>query len=199
MAPPDFRARRRAIRIAAFPAVALSAFCTSTLVRGQNAPIAYHGGSIKPPVLVPDWPILTAQGHETRLRGVLAGRVTALQLFFTGCSTVCPIQGAVFQRVQTLLGAHSDVQLLSLSIDPLSDTPERMRAWLRQFDARPGWTAAAPELQNVDAVQALFGAGVTGLDNHGTQVHVIDRRGQLIWRTYELPSAETVAALLKQA
>nr|WP_311767616.1 SCO family protein [Burkholderia sp. Bp8998] len=177
----------------------MSALCASALVRGQNAPIAYHGGRIKPPVLVPDWPVRTAQGRETNLRALLVGRVTALQLFFTGCSAICPIQGAVFQRVQTLLGARADVQLLSLSMDPLSDTPDRMRAWLGRFDARPGWIAAAPELRNVDAVQTLFGGGMTGLDNHGTQVHLIDRHGQLIWRTYELPSAETVAALLKQA
>jgi protein SCO1 len=193
MDAPDSRARRRALC-----AAALAAAAWPVLGRAQDAPLSYHGGRIAPPVPVPDWPVRTADGRETRLQALLAGRVTALQLFFTGCSATCPIQGAVFQRVQALLGSRrrADVQLLSLSIDPLSDTPQRMKAWLARFDARPGWVAAAPSLSNVDAVQRLFGGGTTGLDNHSTQVQVIDRDGRLVWRTYELPSAESIVSML---
>jgi protein SCO1 len=192
MADPDSRARRRALCMAALAAA------WPVIGRAQQAPINYHGGRIEPAVPVPDWPVRTADGRETRLHALLAGRMTALQLFFTGCSATCPIQGAVFQRVQTLLGSRSrkDLQLLSLSVDPLSDTPQRMRAWLTRFDARPGWVAAAPSLRDVDAIQRLFGGGVTGLDNHSTQVQMIDRDGRLIWRTYELPSAESIVAMV---
>jgi protein SCO1 len=194
MAEPDPVARRRA-----FCSAALAIAAWPVLGRAQATPLGYHGGRITPPVTVPDWPVRTADGRTTGLHALLAGRVTALQLFFTGCSATCPIQGAVFQRVQTLLGPHprADAQLLSLSVDPLSDTPPRLSAWLARFDARPGWVAAAPALRDVDAVQRLFGGGLTGLDNHSTQVQVIDRDGRLIWRTYELPSAESVAAMLR--
>ncbi|WP_404823855.1 SCO family protein [Burkholderia seminalis] len=167
----------------------------------QVVPINYHGGRITPPVPVPDVPVHLADGRATRLHALLNGRVTALQLFFTGCSSTCPIQGAVFQRVQALLGvqAKPGVQLLSLSINPLEDTALRMHAWLARFGARPGWMAAAPELKDVDALQAFFGGGVTGLDNHSTQVQIIDRRGALIWRTYELPAAESLVDILRVA
>ncbi|WP_323122063.1 SCO family protein [Burkholderia alba] len=198
--PDVFAPRRRALLAAALGAAAASLGAVRC-VAAPPAPVGYHGGRIAPPVPVPDLPVLLANGRSTRLRTLLNGRVTALQLFFTGCSSTCPIQGAVFQRVQALLGAHEKpgVQLLSLSISPLEDTPQRMRAWLARFDARPGWVAAAPELKDVDALQALFGGGVTGLDNHSTQVQVIDRHGALIWRTYALPSAESVAQILRQA
>ncbi|WP_423762984.1 SCO family protein [Burkholderia sp. NLJ2] len=197
MSALDEHARRRRAWLTA--ALALAA------LRPGPAPavpiVGYHGGRVTPPVPVPDVPVHTADGRATHLHALLNGRVTALQLFFTGCSSTCPIQGAVFQRVQGLLGPrrHPDVQLLSLSISPLEDTPARMRAWLARFDARPGWIAAAPELQDVDALQALFGGGLTGLDNHSTQVQVVDRAGALIWRTYELPSAESVADILRRA
>lgn len=197
MSALDEHARRRRAWLTA--ALALAA------LRPGSAPavpiVGYHGGRVTPPVPVPDVPVRTADGRATRLRALLNGRVTALQLFFTGCSSTCPIQGAVFQRVQGLLGprGHPDVQLLSLSVSPLEDTPARMRAWLARFDARPGWIAAAPELKDVDVLQALFGGGLTGLDNHSTQVQIVDRAGALIWRTYELPSAESVADILRRA
>jgi protein SCO1/2 len=193
----DKRARQRRTWLAA--TLALAALRPGL---ARAAPIVgYHGGRVTPSVPVPDVPVRTADGRMTRLHALLNGRVTALQLFFTGCSSTCPIQGAVFQRVQGLLGSsrHADVQLLSLSISPLEDTPARMSAWLARFHARPGWIAAAPELRDVDGLQALFGGGLTGLDNHSTQVQVIDRRGMLIWRTYELPSAESVADILRRA
>ncbi|AJX36248.1 SCO family protein [Burkholderia oklahomensis] len=203
----EIRTRRRvllaaALGAAALPALsALPALAAAQRAQAPAAPGGYHGGLITPPAPVPDVPVRTADGRTTRLRALLDGRVTALQLFYTGCSSTCPIQGVVFRRVQALLGPHPkpDVQLLSLSISPLEDTPQRMRAWLARFDARPGWVAAAPELKDVDALQAFFGGGRTGLDNHGTQAQVIDRRGALVWRTYELPSPETVAALLSKA
>ncbi|ABC34767.1 SCO family protein [Burkholderia thailandensis] len=192
--------RRRALLAAALGA-ALPALATSARAQPPAGQSGYHGGLITPPVPVPDMPLHTADGRATRLRTLLAGRATALQLFYTGCSSTCPIQGVVFRRVQTLLGPHPkpDIQLLSLSISPLEDTPQRMRAWLARFGARPGWIAAAPELKDVDALQAFFGGGRTGLDNHSTQVQMIDRRGELVWRTYELPSPETLAALLGRA
>jgi protein SCO1/2 len=194
----NLRARRRAFCAAAFAATLLPSV---THARVQGVPVGYHGGPIIPPVPVPDWTVHTAQGQTIRFHTLLKGRVTALQLFFTGCSTTCPIQGVVFRQVQSLLGSHprKDVQLLSLSVDPLSDTSLRMRAWLARFGAQPGWLAAAPELSDIDAVQALFADGANRLDNHSTQVQIIDRQGQLIWRTYELPSPETIAKILTHA
>lgn len=204
MSADEIRTRRRKLLAAALGAAlapALPALAATQRAQPLAGQSGYHGGLITPPVPVPDMPLRTADGHATRLRALLAGRVTALQLFYTGCSSTCPIQGAVFHRVQTLLGPHPkpDIQLLSLSISPLEDTPQRMHAWLARFGARPGWIAAAPELKDVDALQAFFGGGRTGLDNHGTQVQMIDRRGALVWRTYELPSPETIAALLGHA
>ncbi len=193
--------QRRKLLVAALVATAEVTLGSARRAHAQVAPIDYHGGRISPPVPVPDVPVRLADGRTTRLHTLLNGRVTGLQLFFTGCSSTCPIQGAVFQRVQALLGVHAkpDVQLLSLSINPLEDTALRMRAWLARFGARPGWVAAAPELKDVDALQAFFGGGVTGFENHSTQVQVIDRRGALIWRTYELPSAESLVDILRSA
>jgi protein SCO1 len=146
-------------------------------------------------------PIQLADGSRTELSSVLRGRSTALQLMFTGCTTTCPIQGVVFRRVQGLLRnpAARGIQLLSLSVSPLEDTPDAMRAWLARWDARPGWIAARPAPESMDVVARLFGAANGSLADHATQVSIVNAGGLLIWRTYELPSAEALADMLNQA
>ena len=76
-------------------------------------------------------------GHDgvtTTLPRLLAERATALQVMFTACTTTCPIQGAIFARVQKLIPdqvAHG-IQLVSLSVDPAHDTSAALARWLRQ-------------------------------------------------------------------
>jgi protein SCO1/2 len=163
-------------------------------------PVRADHGRVDPPVPVPDLPVRCANGASASLAALVRGRATALQLMFTGCSTVCPIQGAIFQRVQELLIDQSlhGIQLFSLSVDPLDDGPAALRAWLKKFHAREGWIAAAPDIKDLDKFLALFGQGRNAVENHATQVNIINRRGELIWRTAELPSADSIADILRR-
>jgi protein SCO1/2 len=157
-------------------------------------------GRVNPPVPVPDVPVRCADGDMASLATMVQGHATALHLMFTGCSTVCPIQGAIFQRVQSLLpdqGAHA-IQLLSLSIDPVGDTPAAMRTWLKRFDAHDGWIAVAPDPKDLDRLLELFGQGRNAVESHATQVNIINRRGELVWRTQQLPSADSIADILRK-
>lgn len=159
-----------------------------------------HDGRIDPPRPVPDLPVRCADGRSTSLGALLKGKATALHLFFAQCTTTCPIQGAVFERVQKLLpdSVPRSVQLLSLSIDPEADTPESLRKWLEQFHAREGWIAAVPQAKDVAAIRSFFGDGGRELGNHITQVQIIDRNGALIWRTFDMPSANSIAEILRK-
>jgi protein SCO1/2 len=152
-------------------------------------------------VPIPDVTVRRASdGASAGLAGLLRGRATALHLMFTSCSAVCPIQGAIFERVQALLPDQQSrgIQLMSLSIDPSVDTPRAMRAWLERFEARDGWIAVAPKPQDLNAILDLFGQGRNALETHATQVNIIDRRADLVFRTPELPSADAIANILRR-
>lgn len=163
-------------------------------------PISADHGRVVPPVQIPDIKVRCVAGDSASLRSLLLGKVTALHLMFTGCSTICPIQGAIFQHLQTLLlpQAQSDLQLLSLSIDPDGDSPAAMRAWLKKFGAGSAWIAAAPSAENLDQVFALFGQGRNAVETHSTQVNIIDREARLVWRSPPLPSPDAIAAVLRK-
>jgi protein SCO1/2 len=90
------------------------------------------------------------------------------------------------------------VHLLSLSIDPLSDDPVALSAWLRRFGARPTWSAAAPAPEALESMLSLFTGGAAAGDRHTGQVYLFDRHARLVWRTSELPPTEEVMAGLRQ-
>jgi len=146
-------------------------------------------------------PLRRHDGAARTLAAQLRGAVTAVQLMFTGCSTVCPMQGALFAALQAAMAAEhgTTLRLLSLSIDPLADDPAALSAWLRRFGAGPAWSAAAPTHEALEAMLSLFKGAAAAGDRHIGQVHVFDREAKLVWRTSELPPTAEVMAALRRA
>ncbi|MES2889262.1 MAG: SCO family protein [Pseudomonadota bacterium] len=158
-------------------------------------------GAVVPPVAAPSLPVAPVRGSAAPLSSFLQGHHTAVQLMFTGCSAVCPIQGALFADVQRqLASAPPDWRLLSVSIDALSDGPAQLRAWLARFGAQDArWRAAVPAVNGVDPLFDFLQGRASGLDRHTSQVFVFDRQAQLVFRTVDLPSAQEVLSALQWA
>ncbi|WKB51879.1 SCO family protein [Eleftheria terrae] len=178
--------------------------CLAWLAAGWLAPdqlVADEAmGPVEPPLRAPDLPLRLDDGRAARLPALLAGKRSALQFMFTGCTSICPVQGALFAEAQRRLlsvpPAGASVQLLSLSIDPLGDDPPALAAWRRRHGAGPAWRAAVPPVREAGRVRAWFDTGVPERDAHTTQVYIFDHEARLVWRTGELPSpAEIVAHL----
>lgn len=151
-------------------------------------------GPVRPVRPLKPWPLVTHQGKKTDLLSFCQGHLTAIQLVFTQCSAICPIQGALFAQAQQLAQGRlpRHVQWLSLSIDPLSDTPASLHRWLQSFKAGPNWFAASPHIDSVKDIRALLEQGgelqQETVDAHPGQVYVINKKGQLVHRTPGMPS-----------
>jgi protein SCO1/2 len=178
----------------------LSAIVPLAAARQVMGEIESDHGRIKPPVPIPDVKLVENSGTETALAAIAQGHATAVQLMFTQCTTTCPIQAAIFQRVQRLIPemAAKNIQLLSLSVDPEADTPKAMSAWLKRFHAGPNWIGAAPSQKDGPQIQNFFGRANGAFASHSTQVNIVDRKGRLVWRTIELPTAEEIANVLQK-
>ncbi|AMM24983.1 SCO family protein [Variovorax sp. PAMC 28711] len=190
--PDSFCGRRRRL-IAAAGLVALGSRTGAALSDGM--------GPVRPRSAPPSLQLLRSDGRSLPLGEQLKGGVTAVQLMFTGCSAVCPLQGALFASLQAGLAARSmgDVRLLSLSIDPLGDSPAALRAWLKQYGADARWSAAAPAANDLDRMLDFLGKrGQTTGDRHTTELHLFDREGRLAWRTSGLPPVAEVLGALQQ-
>lgn len=157
-------------------------------------------GAVAPPAPVPSVRCRTHDGHTLPLHGLLQGKTTALQLMFTGCSATCPIQGALFADVQQRLDARTparaDLQLLSISIDPLADDPRALAGWLRRFGAGTRWRAASPDIRDLDRWLDFLQGRQTGADQHTAQAYLFDRWGRLALRSVDFPPAGEITRLL---
>jgi protein SCO1/2 len=152
-------------------------------------------GWVKPRPALPDLALTTSDVQVRRWSELTAGKITAMQLIFTGCLATCPPQGAMFAALASAIKG-APVQLLSISIDALGDTPQRLAAWQARFGRQPGWQVAVPREADVNRLMAFLQGTPASMGSHTSQVFVCDARGHLAWRSGDLPPVEFVAALL---
>jgi protein SCO1/2 len=193
-------ARRDFVRTASLATISatISGTLASVLAPCSARAVSGHG-QVKPPLPVPNVRLTLHDGTTARLAQVAANHATAVQLMFTSCTTTCPIQAAIFQKVQTQLAnlPAKKIQLLSLSIDPQSDTPAALNAWRKRFHAGAAWLAACASPADTEQLQDFFAKSNNSAD-HATQVSLLDRQSRLVWRTYELPAAQEILQLLQK-
>lgn len=106
---------------------------------------------------VPDVTLVSGEGKLVPLRALLQQyRSVLLQFVYTTCTTVCPVLSATFAQAQAQLAAtHADYLMVSISIDPEHDTPQKLAAYAQRFDAGPKWTFLTGK---ADAIQAALRA-----------------------------------------
>ncbi len=105
-----------------------------------------------------DYPLVDMAGEKTTLlRELDTDRPVMVNFIFTTCTTICPVMSAVFAQVQKELGPEStNVRMVSVSIDPGYDTPERLRDYAKRYGAGPQWQFLTGDPDDIVAVQKSF-------------------------------------------
>jgi protein SCO1 len=156
---------------------------------------ARHHHEAPPPaaakVVLRNEPLLDAAGNSVRLgNDVIGERIAVVNFIYTTCTTVCPVSSATFDQLQGKLG--KDVVLVSISVDPVRDTPERLREYAARYGAGEGWVWLTGAKHNVDAVLKGFGAYAPSFEDHPAMVMV--GAGASWTRLFGFPSADEIAA-----
>lgn len=118
---------------------------------------------------IPDVACLDQDGKPLHFRtDLVKGKVVVINFIFTSCTNVCPRIGESFARLQTMLGerAGKEVHLISVSTDPLTDTPERLKAWATRMHAKPGWTLVTGERSEIDKLLKVLTGDPSGRTTH---------------------------------
>jgi len=107
---------------------------------------------------LPDVALTTMSGEPTPLAAELdSGKPVMINFIFTTCTTICPVMTGTFAKVQQELGPEAaNMRMVSFSIDPEYDTPERLRVYAKQFGAGPQWQFLTGDLDSLIAVQKAF-------------------------------------------
>ena len=78
---------------------------------------------------------LTDEFGHTFKRAELEGKIIAVSFLFTSCSLTCPEVSKRMAEIQNLTATYDDVRLLSLTVDPRTDTPPVLAKWGARFGA----------------------------------------------------------------
>jgi protein SCO1/2 len=139
--------------------------CGMALKIGTPAPAADAGA----PIRIPDVTVQDQNGRSLSFyTDLVKGKTVAINFIFTTCTTTCPLLAANFRKVQLDLGerAGRDVHLISISVDPLTDIPERLQAFAAQHHAGPGWTFVTGAQPQIDQLLRGLGASVADKNSH---------------------------------
>lgn len=91
---------------------------------------------------------------------LVKGKTVVINLMFTGCGETCPANTAELAKINDLLGQRMgrDIIMLSLSIDPVADTPARLKQYWESFGAKPGWLFLTGNPAEIDRLRRELGA-----------------------------------------
>lgn len=185
------------MRTPSAPVVAVALLIASSTLLGQSrgmpgrvarpaAPDAHPARLLVPQPVIHDVKLVDADGHATNLRDVLSGdRAVFVNFIFTSCTTICPLMSAGFSQFQASLGAERDhVRLVSISINPDTDTPEVLSAYAKRYHAGPSWVFLTGKSADVEAIERAFGAYRGDPVNH-EPVTYVRRRAQAPWEALD--------------
>lgn len=147
-----------------------------------------------------DVELIDQDGHKVRFyTDVLKNKVVVINTFFTTCTSICPPMNRNFEKMQDALGDRlgKDVFLVSITVDPETDTPTRLKDYGRRFHARPGWMFLTGKKENVDWALYKLGQYVETRDNH-TSIFIIGNEPKGLWKkAFGLAKAEELIRIME--
>jgi protein SCO1/2 len=133
-------------------------------------------------------------------KDLVKGRTVAINFIFTSCTAVCPMLAANFRKVQTdLAKENANIHLISISVDPVTDTPERLKRFAAQFHAGPNWTLVTGDKGEIDALLGSLGVSARNKMEHTPTVLVGNEAAGHWQRVDGLASSEVVLRALREA
>jgi len=145
---------------------------------------------------IPDLELVNQDGQRVHVYSdLIKGRVVAINSIFTTCTTICPTMGAGFARLERLLGETPDTMLISISVDPVEDTPDRLKEWSAKFHRGAKWTLLTGSKSDVDRLLKALGLPSGDKNAHSPMTVIGSERG---WtRQAGLPSPPKLAEMIQ--
>jgi protein SCO1 len=147
------------------------------------------------PFQIPDTTVYDQDGKKLHFyTDLIKGKTVAINFIFTTCTTICPPLTATFRKLQQELGERvgRDLQLISISVDPATDVPERLKAYSDKFKAGPGWAFVTGDKQELDLLLKSLGASVGDKKDHTPMVLIGNDKAAYWTRTYGLAPVNTL-------
>lgn len=156
--------------------------------------------SAKPaPLVIPDLEVVDENGKQRKFyTDLVKDKVVIVNFIFTSCKAVCPIAGANFAKLQRLFGERMgrDVHLISVTTDPETDSPEKLKAWAARFGAKPGWTLVTGKKEELTGLLGLLTGDGPIKGYHSPSLIIVNDQKRLHRFAYGLEAPERIFEML---
>jgi len=148
---------------------------------------------------IPDLEVKDQNGNKLHFyTDLIKGKVVVINFIYTDCTYVCPMQGTSFSKLQSALGDRlgKDVYLVSVSTDPVTDTPERLKAWGEKFGAQQGWKLVTGEKTPMDKLLLAL-SGDSARKGVHSAIAIIGSEAKGLWiRAYGLEEPQRMIEMI---
>ncbi|MCY1276001.1 hypothetical protein D9M68_391600 [compost metagenome] len=108
----------------------------------------------------PNVTLYTHEGRRVRFYDdLIRGKVVTFNMMYTQCEGKCPTMTANLRQLQELLGERvgRSVFMYSITLQPLLDTPEVLKAYVEEHHIGPGWAFLTGAPEDIDAIRFSLG------------------------------------------
>ncbi|CAD5369816.1 putative Cytochrome oxidase biogenesis protein Sco1/SenC/PrrC, copper metallochaperone [Rubrivivax sp. A210] len=121
-----------------------------------------------------DSELYTQDGRKVRFyTDMLKGRTVVINTIYTNCADACPLITQAMNAVRSKIGPAfgKDVFFITISSDPVRDTPQAMKQYAAKQSADvPGWFFLTGKKADVDLVLKRLGQWSQEVESHSTQL-----------------------------
>lgn len=128
--------------------------------------------------------LINQKGERMRFyQDVIKNKVVVINTFFTSCTTSCPVLFRNMGKIQEAFASNvgKELFLISISVDPVTDTPPRLKAHAEKNHAGDGWLFLTGTKENVDFVLKKIGQYVENKEDHKT-ILIIGNERTGLWK-----------------
>ena len=143
-----------------------------------------HGDPDQAQEYFTDVVLINQDGEPMRFYSdLLRDKTVVINAFFTSCQGVCPILSSKLVAIQERLGDRlgKDLHLISISVDPETDTPALLKSYSERFAAHPGWYFLGGPKENVEWALHKLGQRVENKEAH-TNILIVGKAASGRWK-----------------
>ena len=147
-----------------------------------------------------DIELLNQDGKTMRLYSdVMKDKVVVINSFFASCSASCPVMSKSLAALQTRFADRlgRDLVLVSITVDPEHDTPAKLHAYAKKWQAHQGWYFLTGSRENVDAALKKLGQYVAEPSAHMNVIVIGNERTGLWKKAFGLAPTEDLAKVVE--
>ena len=144
--------------------------------------------------------LVNQDGQKMRFYSdLLQGKVVIINSFFGTCQGSCLPMNRNLEKVQEALGDRvgKEVRIISISVDPETDTPARLKDYAAKLHAKPGWYFLTGDRQNVEFALRKLGQYVSDKQDHLNIIIIGNERTGLWKKAFGLARSDELVKVVE--